>query len=112
MSDDIIAIAPQTMANLTKSFIENKNVNDRVSLRLRMKAVLDYLSTDTEFPPNPLLKKDPAATPARDAAMGMMPQIGMGNGAFAQQNWPVVQALGPVEPIPAAQRMDNTEILG
>jgi hypothetical protein len=106
---DITSIAPDEMGELTKKFIQNKNVNERVSIRLKMKAILDYLSTDTEFPPNPLLKKDPAPTPARDMAMGF-PAIGMqaNGGVFAQP----VQALGPVEPIAQAQRMDNTEILG
>lgn len=108
MSDEIIAIAPQTMANLTKSFIENKDVNERVSLRLRMKAVLDYLSTDTVFPPNPLLKKEPGATPARDAAMNVGPQIAYTPGG----NFGGIHAVPAVEPIPAAQRLDNTEILG
>lgn len=105
---DITSIAPEEMANLTKSFIENRNVNDRVSIRLKMKAILDYLSTNTEYPPNPLLKKDPAPAPARDAAM--MPQVGFGvNGGSM---YTPVQALGPVEPIVAPQRIDNTEILG
>lgn len=104
---DITRIAPEEMANLTKQFIEKKNVNDRVSIRLRMKAVLDYLSTDTEFPANPLIKKDESKTPARDAAFAAVPvQGGMGFG----QN--PVYAIGGPEPIPGAPRVDNTEILG
>lgn len=104
---DITSIAPEEMAALTKRFIENQDVNERVSIRLRMKAILDYLSTDTKYPPNPLLKKDPPPAPARDMAMGVGPGL-----AFQGNNqWPVVQALGPVEPI-AQARMDNTEILG
>ena len=105
---DITGIAPDEMAHLTRQFIEKKNVNDRVAIRLRMKAVLDYLSTDTEFPPNPLLKKDEAKTPARDAAFGAVPQMAAGGGMYANTVYPVAAA----EPIPGAPRVDNTEILG
>lgn len=104
---DITGIAPEEMAHLTKQFIEKKNVNDRVSIRLRMKAVLDYLSTDTEFPANPLIKKDESKSPARDAAMYAVPnQQGLGFG----QN--PVYAVSAAEPIPGAQRMENADILG
>lgn len=105
---DITGIAPEEMAHLTKQFIEKKNVNDRVAIRLRMKAVLDYLSTDTEFPANPLLKKDEAKTPARDAAFAAVPQMAGGLGMYANNVYPVAVA----EPIPGAPRVDNTEILG
>lgn len=102
----ITQIAPEEMAELTKDFITKKNVNDRVAIRLRMKAILDYLSTDTEFPPNPLIKKDEAKTPARDGAYMAAPgQAGLG---YAGN----VFALPAVEPIPGAPRVDNTEILG
>lgn len=104
---DITGIAPEEMAHLTKQFIEKKNVNDRVAIRLRMKAVLDYLSTDTEFPANPLLKKDEGRTPARDAAFAAVPQMA-GGAAMYGVNVP----LPVVEAIPGATRVDNTEILG
>lgn len=104
---DITGIAPEEMAHLTKQFIEKKNVNDRVAIRLRMKAVLDYLSTDTEFPANPLIKKDEGKTPARDMVMGAVPQMA-GGGVYANAVFPVANA----EPIPGAPRVDNTEILG
>lgn len=105
---DITGIAPDEMAHLTKQFIEKKNVNDRVAIRLRMKAVLDYLSTDTEFPPNPLLKKDEGKTPARDMAMAGVPHMAGGVGMYANPVYPVSAA----EAIPGAPRVDNTEILG
>jgi hypothetical protein len=106
---DITGIAPEEMAHLTKQFIEKKNVNDRVSIRLRMKAVLDYLSTDTEFPANPLINKEGSKSPARDAAMFAVPnQQGVPFGG----NGGAVYAAGPVEPIPGAQRMENADILG
>lgn len=106
---DITGIAPEEMAHLTKQFIEKKNVNDRVAIRLRMKAVLDYLSTDTEFPANPLIKKDEGKSPARDLAIAAVPQFA-GQGMYAAQGnvYPVAAA----EPIPGAPRVDNTEILG
>jgi hypothetical protein len=99
---------PEEMAHLTKQFIEKKNVNDRVAIRLRMKAVLDYLSTDTEFPANPLLKKEEGKTPARDAAFAAVPQMAGGVGMYQGNVYPVAAA----EPIPGAPRVDNTEILG
>ena len=103
----ITTIAPEEMAELTKDFITKKNVNDRVSIRLRMKAILDYLSTDTEFPPNPLIKKDEAKSPARDGAYMAAPgQAGLGFAGNA------VYPVAAVEPIPGAARVDNTEILG
>ena len=85
-----------------------KNVNDRVAIRLRMKAVLDYLSTDTEFPANPLIKKEDGRSPARDAAMAAVPQMAGGLGFYGGNVHPVAAA----EPIPGAPRVDNTEILG
>lgn len=104
----ITQIAPEEMAELTKDFITKKNVNDRVAIRLRMKAILDYLSTDTEFPPNPLIKKDEGKSPARDVAYMAAPN--QQNMAYAGGN--AVYPLPAAEPIPGAQRVDNTEILG
>lgn len=106
---DITGIAPEEMADLTRQFIGKKNVNDRVSIRLRMKAILDYLSTDTEFPANPLIKKDEGKTPARDGAMMAVPHLGGGGLGYIQ---PTVYPVAAAEPIPGAPRVDNTEILG
>jgi len=94
---DITGIAPEEMAHLTKQFIEKRNVNDRVAIRLRMKAVLDYLSTDTEFPANPLLRKDESKTPARDAAMMAVPaQVGVG---YAQgKSFSLMTAIASMAP--------------
>ncbi len=105
---DITGIAPEEMAHLTKQFIEKKNVNDRVAIRLRMKAVLDYLSTDTEFPANPLIKKEEGKSPARDMALAAVPQMAGGVGMYANNVYPVATT----EPIPGAPRLDNMEILG
>lgn len=106
----ITEIAPEEMAELTKDFITKKSVNDRVAIRLRMKAILDYLSTDTEFPPNPLIKKDDRPAPAREGAFMAAPQqIG---GGMVYANGGGVYPVAAAEPIPGAPRVDNTEILG
>jgi hypothetical protein len=42
--------APEMMAELTRSFQYNKDLNQRAKIRLQMKAVLDMLSVDTTYP--------------------------------------------------------------
>lgn len=107
-------IAPSVMADLMKQFIEKKNFNDRIALRLKMKALLDFASADTEYEPNPILQKEKADTPARDAAMG--PAFGV---ALPRVDTPYVQAVAGIqpvaEPVPIAgahDLMDNSGILG
>lgn len=85
--------APEVMAALVRQFIEKKDVDTRVQVKMRMKAVLDFLSVDTTFPPNPL--PDSKVSPARDAAMG--PPIAY-QGEHQQQ-------AGP------APRLQNADIL-
>lgn len=51
--------APQMMAELTQQFIDRKAIGDRSKFRLQMKAVLDMISVDTEYPTPE--KKDGAA---------------------------------------------------
>lgn len=98
--DGITEIAPEVMHDLTQEFIEKKDVNDRVSIRLRMKALLDFLSTDTEFPPNPL-KEEPKPGLARQAAIALD-----GTGIqFTAQN-----AEG--QPAGVPRRLENGDILG
>lgn len=98
--DGITEIAPDVMRELTREFILNKDVNDRVSIRLRMKAILDFLSTDTNFPPNPL-KEEPKPGSARQAAIAIN---GDGGIPFVAQT-PDVQTTAP-------RRLDNGDILG
>lgn len=64
---DAIDAAPEVMAALVRQFIEKKDVDCRVQVKMRMKALLDFLSVDTTFPPNPL--PDSKVSPAREAAM-------------------------------------------
>lgn len=102
-------LLPAAMADLMKEFEEKKNLNDRVQIRLRMKALLDFASANTEFPPNPITQKDPRA----QDNLGM--HVGTG-GAFA----PIINtqapggytALASPVPIPAARPVDNSDILG
>ncbi len=99
---DFISESPKTMFALMRDFVEKKDVNSRVAIRLRMKALLDFVSVDTEFPPNPMLKMDAAPAPAREASI---------YGAAAME-WPAQVArpvaIAGVDP----QRIDNTDILG
>lgn len=43
--------APSLMAELTRLLIENKDVRSRERLKQRIKSVLDFIVTDTFFPP-------------------------------------------------------------
>jgi len=45
-----IKSAPQMMSELTQSFISKKGLHDRAKFRLQMKAILDMISIDTEYP--------------------------------------------------------------
>lgn len=89
-----IDAAPDVMAALVRQYIEKKDVDARVQVKMRMKAVLDFLSVDTTFPPNPL--PDSKVSPARDAAMA--PYIAQG----------IDQQAGPAGPAP---RINNADIL-
>ncbi len=48
---DLQGRAPQLMCELTALFIDAKDLNARVKIRARMKAVLDFISVDTSYPP-------------------------------------------------------------
>lgn len=98
--DGITQIAPEVMRDLTRDFIAKKDVNDRVSIRLRMKALLDFLSTDTEFPPNPL-KEEPKPGSARQAAIAL-------DGAGMLFTGPTAEA----QPAGAPRRLENGDLLG
>jgi hypothetical protein len=102
--------APDVMAALMKEFVEKKDVDARALIRVRMKALLDFVSVDTVFPPNPAVDKTIPVGPARDAALrdpyAVQYQGGVfGGGAPAQMN--------QQHPAPAAvpRRADNGDIL-
>ena len=93
---------PAVMGELMNEFIKHKDLNKRVEIRYRMKALLDLAFVDTIWPTNPAVKKSDGPTPARDAAMDGA-QMGHNNvGVFA----PVA-----VQPVPGAavpEQSDNT----
>jgi hypothetical protein len=39
------------MSGLMERYIAQKNLNDRAKIRLMMKALLDLIAVDTEYPP-------------------------------------------------------------
>jgi hypothetical protein len=103
---------PEVMASLMKEFILNKDITSRIQIRLRMKALLDFAGVDTEYPPNPLIKKEAenGAQPAREAAMQDGRAAGLQYSAPGQ-----VTAFGPTEgampPTPPRVGIDNAEII-
>lgn len=109
--ENLGSLLSPAMADLMKRFVEKKNLNDRVQIRLQMKALLDFASADTEFPPNPITQKDPRAQMGDNSGM----QIGTA-GSFS----PIINtqapggymALASPVPIPAARPVDNSDILG
>lgn len=85
---------PLLMGELMKEFIENKDLNHRVQVRCRMKALLDLAFVDTIWPTNPAMQKGPGPTPARDMAMadsGPAPSANVG-----------IYATSPVQAVPGA----------
>ena len=113
----LVETMPGAMAELVKDFTSKKELNARVEIRMRIKAVLDFLSADTVHPPNPMLSKGPKG-PAQDAVFtgtGIDAGGTAANATFAQS--PIFSAgysplatpvpLAPVQPV-----MDNSEVLG
>lgn len=98
---------PEVMAALMREFIAKKDVTTRIQIRLRMKALLDFVGVDTEYPPNPLKKSEARAEPAREAAMRDGAQLGL-------QAYPAVgvaeQAAAPPPPPPRVG-IDNSNIV-
>ena len=48
---EILSNAPALMAELTEEFMTIKDFNNRAKIRLQMKAILDLLSVNTDYPP-------------------------------------------------------------
>lgn len=65
---------PEMMAALMKIFIQKKDVDSRVQIKMQMKALLDLASVDTTFPENAL--PDSKVASARDAAIHGAPVLG------------------------------------
>lgn len=94
---------PALMGELMREFITHKDLNKRVEIRYRMKALLDLVFVDTVWPTNPAVKKTEGPNPARDAAMdsGVPPMANVG-GVFS----PV--AVQAVPGAAVSEQADNT----
>lgn len=79
--------------------MEKKDVESRALIRIRMKALLDFVSIDTVFPANPALDKTSRPGPARMAAM---------QDPYAAQG--MVGGLD-VPALPAPARINNGDLL-
>ncbi len=116
--DDVLKKAPEVMADLTRQFREKKTLTDRVLVRLRMKAILDLLSVDTNYPANPALNPQQEIRRRRRGRHDGIGQIPM---PYAAAN-PVPQAAieqavmdeiqqEQVAPVPGAQRAENNDLM-
>jgi hypothetical protein len=105
--DAALGQVPMLMAELMKEFIENKDLNSRVQIRSRMKALLDFAFVDTVWPTNPIMKKGEGPNPARDMAM-------MDSGSMMQSPaiavTPPVFAGAGVQAVPGAERLEDNSI--
>lgn len=112
-----IESAPEVMAELMREFIENREQVARCRVRLRIKALLDFLSVDTIFQPNPLVNKGKVNGPAQ---MNMQsPVVSDADGVFSGAGFggvPVAMAsavpIPAAAPIPGVQVLDNSDIFG
>ena len=123
-----IADAPKIMSELTRLFVACTSLTDRAKIRMRMKAILDFISVDTDYPPVPALDgvrrpEIPALyepqlpQPYRGAEYGR-PMVGQRNpGALVQQVRAAVErevgvaGAGGVEPVPGAARAGENDIV-
>lgn len=102
--------APEMMAELMREWLQKRSLNERAKIRLKMKAILDFHSVDTEYPKQPAMP-----------APGRGP-VGRAVPAFAEPMDPVAPAMGgfqermggpgAVRPIPGAEPVNNDDILG
>ena len=91
---------PDTMKDLMQQFLLRKDINSRVQIKFRMKALLDYAAADTEYPVNPLTAPDKVPTI-------QIPQMQDGGMAAA----PMLSAFRPA-PVPAADpQLQTSDIL-
>lgn len=107
---DALLRAPETMAALMRKFIEKKDVDTRVQVKMQMKALLDFASVDTTFPQNPL--PDSRVKPAQDLAVGAAPMIApvVGGGVYGGNGMPV-HGMNDQAAAPAAPRINNGDIV-
>lgn len=106
---DALNRAPETMAALMRKFIEKKDVDTRVQVKMQMKALLDFASVDTTFPENPL--PDSKVKPARDGVVGAAPNIApVAPGGVFVGGMPI-HGMNDQAAAPAAPRINNADIV-
>lgn len=105
---DALLRAPETMAALMRKFIDKKDVDSRVQVKMQMKALLDFASVDTTFPENPL--PDSKVKPAQDlvGAAPMIAPVAPG-GVFGHGM--AVHGMNEQAAAPAGPRINNADIV-
>lgn len=115
-SKALVDAAPDTMAELTKLFIDSKDLNTRVKIRLRMKALLDFLAVDTIYPKVPARDMEHGGGFGRPRPMmgDYAPALPMPGDLRAEMDQRVEAAVGGggVAPVPGAEAVGNDDILG
>lgn len=106
---DALVRAPETMAALMRKFIDKKDVDTRVQVKMQMKALLDFASVDTTFPENPL--PDSKIKPARDIVGGGPVIAPIMNGGVYGGNGVPVHGMNEQAAGPAAPRINNGDIV-
>lgn len=107
--------APEMMAELMREFIDHKELNARVKIRLRMKALLDLVAVDTQYPKSPALdtggpmrrRRRRFGEPVFAEPYQQAPGIA---GAIADRLDDGM--LGEVQPVPGAEAVGGDELLG
>ena len=102
---EMIASAPDIISELMCEFIEKKDLNARVKIRMRMKALLDIIAVDTIYP------KTAATTPGggfarrRRAGFGMGGPMPIGEPILGEAVQDRIEdgILGDVQPVPGAE---------
>jgi len=91
--------APAVMAELMQQFIEKKSLVERAKIRLQVKALQDFFSADTKYPPVPAISADQLARKRglhAGAAAGVGQYVGFGDGHVGRR------AAGEVEELQRA----------
>ncbi len=107
--------APGMMAELMTEFIGDRNLNARVKVRLRMKALLDLVAVDTVYPKAPGMDVG-ARREVNGPQFGAVPMVAPGRpmdiGGAMDQRVGAGGLGGPVLPIPGADPINNEDVLG
>lgn len=113
--------APKVMADLTRMFIACTDLTERAKIRLRLKAILDLISVDTDYPPVPALNAqggegglgDYLQQGPRRRLRGARPfELGVPAPALQQQiRAAVEQEVGGVAPVPGAEPAPGNDIV-